>query len=141
MDALARRLLGAEADDILSYHRASGSHPVLMGTRLVVTARARYAEERLADAVAGGIGQYVILGAGLDSFAYRSPLAAGLDVHEVDEPDTSTWKRAALASAGIPVPASVRFVLADLGAAQLIDRLIDAGFDRAPRLPELARSH
>ena len=130
-DVLARRLLGTEADDLLSYHHTNGSHPVLMGTRLVVTARARYAEDRLADAVAGGIGQYVILGAGLDSFAYRSPLAAGLVVYEIDEPDTSSWKRTVLDAVGISVPAGVRFVPTDLGTVSLIDRLVEAGFDRA----------
>jgi hypothetical protein len=54
-DVLVRRLLGSEADALLSYHHTSGAHPLLMGTRLVVTTRARYAENRLADAVSGGI--------------------------------------------------------------------------------------
>jgi methyltransferase (TIGR00027 family) len=129
-DVLARRLLGSEAALPLSYHHASGSHPILMGTRLVVTARARYAEDRLAEAVARDIGQYIILGAGLDSFAYRSPLAARLVVYEVDEPDTSAWKRAVLDATGVAVPDCVRFVPADLATVPLIDRLVAAGFER-----------
>jgi methyltransferase (TIGR00027 family) len=129
-DVLARQLLGSEAGSLLSYHHASGSHPILMGTRLVVTARARYAEDRLADAVARGIGQYVILGAGLDSFAYRSPLAARLVVYEVDAPDTSSWKRAVLDAVGVVASDGVRFAPADLATVPLIDRLVEAGFER-----------
>ena len=129
-DALARRLLGGQADELLSYHHKSGSHPILMGTRLAVTARARYAEDRLADAVARGIGQYIVLGAGLDSFAYRSPLASRLTVYELDDPDTSAWKREVLGAAHVEVPARVRFVAADLRHAELIESLSEAGFER-----------
>jgi methyltransferase (TIGR00027 family) len=128
-DGLARRLLGNQADELLSYHHKSGSHPVLMGTRLAVTTRARYAEDRLADAIARGIKQYVILGAGLDTFAYRSTLAAGLAVYEVDEPDTSAWKREVLDAAGVAVTAGVRFVPADLVHVPLMEHLVEAGLD------------
>lgn len=71
-DTMARRLLGEQAEGLLSYHHKSGSHPVLLGTRLAVTTRARFAEDRLAAAASTGVSQYVILGAGLDSFAVRS---------------------------------------------------------------------
>ena len=127
-DTLARQLLGAQADELIAYHRTSGSHPVLMGTRLAVTTRARFAEDRLAEAADSGVRQYVILGAGLDSFGYRSA-SGGLTVFEVDEPSTSAWKRELLAGAGIAVPASVRLVPADLAEAQLHDALGEAGFD------------
>lgn len=128
-DTVARRLLGGQADELLSYHHKSGSHSVLMGTRLAAAARARYAEDRLREAAGSGVRQYIILGAGLDSFAYRSALATGLTVYEVDEPETSMWKREALDAAAVAVPAGVRFVPADLGIVPLIDRLVEAGLD------------
>jgi methyltransferase (TIGR00027 family) len=128
-DKLARRMLGNQADELLSYHHKSGSHPVLMGTRLAVTTRARYAEDRLAEAVARGIEQYVILGAGLDTFAYRSSWASGLVVYEVDEPDTSAWKREVLETAGVALSARVRLVPADLVHVPLIEQLVAAGLD------------
>src|ERR1700686_614296 len=128
-DTLARRMLGNQADELLSYHHKSGSHPVLMGTRLAVTTRARYAEDRLAKAIARGIEQYVILGAGLDTFAYRSTMASGVMVYEVDEPDTSAWKREVLETAGVALSAGVRLVPADLVRVPLIEQLVAAGLD------------
>ena len=128
-DTLARRMLGNQADELLSYHHKSGSHPVLMGTRLAVTTRARYAEDRLAKAIARGIEQYVILGAGLDTFAYRSSVASGVMVYEVDEPDTSAWKREVLETAGVALSAGVRLVPADLVRVPLIEQLVAAGLD------------
>jgi methyltransferase (TIGR00027 family) len=73
----------------------------------------------------------VLLGAGLDTFGYRSPLAQELDVFEVDYPATQAWKRGRLAAAGIPVPDRVRFVPVDFGADPLSDHLVEGGFDRA----------
>lgn len=126
-DTLARRLLGERAEELLAYHHRSGSHPVLVGTRLVVTARARYAEQHLAAALRRGITQYVVLGAGLDSYGSRS--ADEVTVYEVDEPDTSAWKREVLQEAGLPVPDSVRLVPADLAHASLVESLVATGFD------------
>lgn len=109
---------------MIPYHRASGSHPVLAGTRAVVATRSRFAEDRLALAVEGGIDQYVILGAGLDSFAYRSPLASRVRVFEVDAPATQLWKREKMA--GIHPIGELTFVSLDLRDAPLIDRLVAA---------------
>ena len=92
-DTLAQAMLGERAEELISYHRAHGTHPVLAGARAQVTCRSRYAEDRLADAIGRGIGQYVLLGAGLDSFAYRSPLARRVQVFEVDHPATQEYKR------------------------------------------------
>jgi methyltransferase (TIGR00027 family) len=103
-DRLASRLLGEQAGELIGYHRAHGSHLVLAAARAQVTCRSRYAEDRLTDAAERGITQYVILGAGLDSFAYRSPLAGRVRVFEVDHPATQQWKRSRLAAARIPVP-------------------------------------
>ena len=130
-DTLAARLLGEQADELLGYHRSRGGHPVLAGARAQVTYRSRYTEDRLAAAVRRGVDQYVILGAGLDSFAYRSPLAARVRVFEVDRPATQDWKRAQLSTQDIPVPAGVAYVPVDLAAGTLADRLAGAGFDRS----------
>src|SRR5215472_384695 len=129
-DTMARRLLGEQAEELLSYHHKSGSqHPVLLGTRLAVTTRARFAEDRLAAAVSSGVSQYVILGAGLDSFAVRSTLGPGLAIFEVDEPQTSAWKGDVLRAAGLAIPANLHLVAGDLGRDPLIDLLHDAGLD------------
>ena len=92
-DTLAEAMLGERAEEFIAYHRAHGTHPVLAGARTQVTCRSRYAEDSLARGIEGGIGQYVLLGAGLDSFAYRSPLAGQVRVFEVDHPATQEHKR------------------------------------------------
>ena len=128
-DPLAGRLLGDRAEELISYHTLHATHPVLSGARVQVTCRSRYTEEALARAVAAGVAQYVILGAGLDSFAYRGGLAARVRVFEVDHPASQQVKRAALATAGIHVPDNLTFVPADLAADSLAGCLAEAGFD------------
>jgi methyltransferase (TIGR00027 family) len=129
-DPVAAALLGDRAEELIGYHRLHGTHPVLVGARVQVTCRSRYAEDALARAVGGGVSQYVILGAGLDSFAYRGGLLAGrVRVFEVDHPASQEVKRAALAAAGIGVPDSVRYVPADLARDALGGCLDAAGFD------------
>ena len=63
-DTLAEAMLGERAEEFIAYHRAHGTHPVLAGARTQATCRSRYAEDRLARGIEGGIGQYVLLGAG-----------------------------------------------------------------------------
>jgi methyltransferase (TIGR00027 family) len=136
-DTLAAALLGDRAAELIGYHRLHGTHPVLAGARVQVTCRSHYAEQALAQARARSVRQYVILGAGLDSFGYRDsadkPGGHGgtLRVFEVDHPASQDGKRAALAAAGIAVPGSVTFVPADLAADPLERCLADAGFDAA----------
>ena len=129
-DTLAQAMLGERAEELISYHRAHGTHPVLAGARAQVTCRSRYAEDRLADAIGRGIGQYVLLGAGLDSFAYRSPLAGQVRVFEVDHPATQEYKRRVreVAEGGGRV-GGVRFVAVDFGRDSLGEALGRAGFD------------
>ena len=137
-DTLASALLGERADELLSYHTSHGTHPVLAGARAQVTCRSRYTEDALARAAGSGVTQYVVLGAGLDSFAYRSGGLAGgcqVRVFEVDHPATQDWKRRALAHARVTVPDGVTFVPADLAADELPGLLAAAGFDSsAPAL-------
>jgi O-methyltransferase involved in polyketide biosynthesis len=73
-DPLALALLDESADELLSAHRDSAAPRALASIRVAMTTRSRYTEARLAAAVDRGFDQYVLLGAGLDSFAYRSPL-------------------------------------------------------------------
>ncbi|MFD2420977.1 class I SAM-dependent methyltransferase [Amycolatopsis pigmentata] len=133
-DPLAAPLLGDKAGELLGYHLRSGAHPLLSAARVQVTTRSRYAEERLAEAVARGVGQYVILGAGLDTFAYRTDLP--VRVFEVDHPAGQEWKRQALQHSGTALPESVSFVGVDFSVAvteddpqALVKQLAEHGFD------------
>jgi methyltransferase (TIGR00027 family) len=129
-DTQAVAMLGERADELIGFHRAHGSHPVLSGARAQVTCRSRYTEDSLARAIASGVSQYVMLGAGLDSFAYRSPLASQVRVFEVDHPATQEWKRQVQTA-----PDGLTFVPVDFAADSLGDRLAQVRFDfTAPAL-------
>jgi methyltransferase (TIGR00027 family) len=130
-DPVAVALLGDRAEEMIGYHRLHGDHIVLAGTRAQVTTRSRYTERRLAELAGQGLTQYVILGAGLDTFAYRSPLAGKLRVFEVDHPVTQRWKRDLLTAAQLTPPDGLAFAGADLERDALADRLAAAGFDPA----------
>lgn len=100
--------------------------------RAFLAARSRLAEDELALAVRRGVSQYVILGAGLDTFAYRNPFPVGtLRVFEVDHPATQGWKRSLLAQAGIAEPPELRLTPLDFQDRTLAQGLDEAGFDRA----------
>jgi methyltransferase (TIGR00027 family) len=103
-------------------------HTVARDFRAFMAVRSRYVEDQLAAAVAQGITQYVVLGAGLETFAYRNPYP-GLRVFEVDFPATQAWKRSLLAETGISVPESVVYVPLDLEHHTLAEDLDAAGFD------------
>jgi len=123
-DPIAVRLIGQEhAKDL---ERAM--HPVGRDFRAFMAARSRYAEDRLAEAVARGLRQYVILGAGLDTFAYRNPFP-NLQVFEVDFPATQAWKRDILSEARIEIPKNLTFVPLDFEHESLASGLAEAGFD------------
>jgi methyltransferase (TIGR00027 family) len=130
-DPVAIRILGKESAWALQAdpHQFEAT-PLSPYLRAFVAARSRYAEDELALAVRGGVHQYVILGAGLDTFAYRNPHAQGvLHVFEVDHPTTQAWKRARLEEAGIPLPADVTFAPIDFERQTLAEGLRDAGYD------------
>lgn len=127
-DALAQRL--ADHASPPDYRPGEDEHPLLSRPlRAFMAARSRYAEDQLAEAVARCVGQYVILGAGLDTFAYRNPYPPSLRVFEVDHPATQGWKRGSLDRAGIVPPASLRFVAVDFEKQSLAEQLRLAGFD------------
>ena len=97
--------------------------------RAFVVARSRIAEDALSEAVARGVRQYVLLGAGLDTFAHRNPHAAlGLRVFEVDHPATQEWKRRLLSHARLPTPESLSYVPINFETEQLAQRLRANGF-------------
>ncbi|MFD9359546.1 class I SAM-dependent methyltransferase [Streptomyces sp. NPDC060031] len=132
VDPLAQTFLGQRAQELLGFHRSYGGHPVLAGARTTAVTRSRYTEDRLAELAREGVEQYVILGAGLDSFAYRSELADRVRVFEVDLPATQEWKRALLVATGTKVPSSAVFVPFDFeqeSAHSLAGHLVRAGFD------------
>jgi len=126
-DPLALRIIGAEAADALRTNPKE-HHAFARAFRAFMAARSRYAEDELARAFAQGVRQYVVLGAGLDTFAYRNP-HSGLQVFEVDHPATQAWKREQLQTAGISIPASLTFVPIDFERQTLADGLESAGFD------------
>jgi len=106
--------------------------PFSRALRAFLAVRSRYAEDQLACAVERGVRQYVVLGAGLDTFAYRNPFQSlGLHAFEVDHPATQEWKRARLRDAGIAIPNGMTFVAVDFERQSLDAQLERAGFRRA----------
>src|SRR5690349_7970490 len=131
-DPLAIRMLGREgARRLEAAPEAHEAHPVSKPLRAFLAARSRLAEERMLAAMAAGVRQCVILGAGLDTFAYRHGDAQGVRFFEVDFPATQAWKRARLAEADIAAPSSLTFVPLDFERDALPDALAAAGFDLA----------
>jgi methyltransferase (TIGR00027 family) len=101
--------------------------------RASIVARARFIEDLVVEQAGRGLSQYVILGAGLDSFAQRRPeIASRLKVFEVDQPGPQAWKRQRLIELGFGVPDWLRFVPVDFEAgASWQDGLVTAGFDNS----------
>lgn len=132
-DPLAARLLGVTAEELTEVATHATDHLGAVASdrprRLFFAARARFAEDTVAAAIAAGVRQVVILGAGLDTFAYRNPRADSR-VFEVDHPATQTWKRERLATAGIDRPETLTFVPVDFETQTLAAGLESAGFKR-----------
>jgi methyltransferase (TIGR00027 family) len=137
--AFCRRILADAAPDTRRRLEALGSDQAVLDRALRahatyggVVLRSRYAEDALEAAVGRGIGQYVLVGAGLDSFSVRQPtFARALEIFEVDHPASQALKQRRLAEAGVEVPANVRFVRADLARESLGAALAQAGFSSA----------
>lgn len=98
--------------------------------RASIVARARFIEDLMVEQSGQGIGQYVILGAGLDSFAQRRPeIASKLHIYEIDQPDTLAWKQQRLIELGYGVPAHLHFVPVDFETSSWWAELLKAGFE------------
>ena len=129
-DALALQIIGPEEASKLRAERSSQREPIAQSLRAFMSVRSRYAEDQLAAAVARGVRQYVVLGAGLDTFAYRNRHSeTGLRVFEADHPATQAWKRDLLSAAGIAIPSGMAFVPVDFERETLKETLLSAGFD------------
>jgi methyltransferase (TIGR00027 family) len=126
-DPLALRIFGAEGVSWLGHNMERYRNPRSRAMRAFLVMRSRFAEDELAAAVRAGVRQYVVLGAGLDTFAYRNP-HRNLRVFEVDHPSTQAWKRARLAAQAIDVPRSLRFAPVDFEKETLAAGLQRAGF-------------
>lgn len=128
-DPIALPLLGASAEAALRDDPFVLNDPMSRGLRAALVVRSRFVEDELARCVAAGVRQYVLLGAGLDTFSYRNPYNdEGLRVFEVDHPGTQRWKQQLLAEASIDVLASLTFVPVDFERDDLDDALRQAGF-------------
>jgi methyltransferase (TIGR00027 family) len=128
-DPLAVSIIGPEAaaelEQAKSLPERTGSHVL----RAFMAVRSRFAEDELARAVGQGVRQYVVLGAGLDTFAYRNPhTAAGLRVFELDHPATQAWKRERLQRAGIAIPPEAVLAPIDFERETIGQALDAAGF-------------
>ncbi len=101
--------------------------------RASIVARARFIEDLVEEEAAAGVSQYVILGAGLDTFAQRRPeLASRMAVFEIDQPGPQAWKRQRLIELGFGIPSFLRLVPVDFEAGDVWwERLAEAGFDSA----------
>jgi len=128
-DYLALGLAGPEGTALLDRLRAEMPRPFLLAFSRWVCVRARFPEDLVERAATRGIGQYVILGAGLDSFAYRrGDLLGRLRVFEVDHPATQEWKRQRLAELGAKSPPGLVFAPVDFERQTLRQGLEQAGF-------------
>ena len=129
-DPLALRLAGEEGAEIAARIRTELPPESLLAFTRWCCVRARFVDDIVVDELPNGVDQYVILGAGLDTFAYRSVgLSGALRVFEVDHPDTQRWKRHRLAELEIHPSTDVVYVPVDFERQTLRDGLEAARFD------------
>ena len=131
-DPLAVAILGETYAEELRRTPLRLDRPFSTALRALLVARSRYAEDKLKRGVESGVGQYVLLGAGLDTFAYRNPYP-GLRVFEVDHPATQQWKRELLQKNRIAMPEGLTYTPVDFESQAISAQLYEAGFDaKAP---------
>jgi len=127
-DPMALKIIGKETASRLALPVEQGGRASHPGMRAHMVMRSRFAEDTLAKSYATGTRQYVVLGAGLDTFAYRNPFA-DLRVFEVDHPATQAWKLERLRAGGIAIPANVTHVPVNFEHDSLEAKMREAGFD------------
>jgi len=130
-DPLALDILGPErAEALRADPKSTETSPISPYLRAFTAVRSRLAEDLLVRAVQEGVGQYVVLGAGLDTFALRNPHPPkALKVFEVDFPATQAWKWELMAQSGLAVPNNLTFVPLDFHEQTLAQGLAQAGHD------------
>lgn len=127
-DPVILSLLGPDIEPLVREHREALREPQSRALRSHIVLRSRFAEDALAAAVARGADRYILLGAGLDTFAYRQPeWANAIEIVEVDHPASQRDKREALARAGIPLPPNLRLADVDFEHETLAAGLTRAG--------------
>ncbi len=129
-DPVAVPILGATYAEELRRTPLRADRPFSIGLRAFLVARSRYAEDHLRHAVQSGVCQYVLLGAGLDTFAYRNPYAH-LHVFEVDHPATQAWKHELLQQNRIAIPDRATYTPVDFECQSLSLQLRNSGFDES----------
>ncbi|MCU1701562.1 MAG: methyltransferase [Mycobacterium sp.] len=126
-DRIGLQLAGVDAD---WRQRPDMNEYATPGVRASIVARARYIEDLVTEQADHGVRQYVLLGAGLDTFAQRRPeIASTITVFEVDQPGPQAWKRQRLVELGFGVPDSLRLVPVDFETTSWWDGLLANGFD------------
>jgi methyltransferase (TIGR00027 family) len=129
-DPIAVPILGDTYRKSIEDSAASINERTSLAMRAWLVARNRYAEDQLAEAVARGVQQYVLLGAGLDTFAHRNPYP-DLKIFEVDHPATQMWKRDLLASSQLPAPKNLYYVPVDFERQSIAGQLKESCLDFA----------
>ena len=125
-DPLALPILGPDADGAIALAR---ERPERRGLRLFIAMRSRFAEDCARRAIGDGVRQILVMGAGLDTFAYRLEPTGDLAVFELDHPATQADKRRRLAEARIAEPGHVAYVAHDFERGSMTAALEAAGFD------------
>ncbi len=130
-DPFAIELIGPEMREYVM----SGKQTRPSSSAAIVLGRARYTENLLEEAIRSGIDQYVILGAGMDTFALRRPdLMEKVRVYEIDHPETQAWKQDMLAHLDRELPATLEFIPADLEHETITDALGRSSFRKESRV-------
>jgi methyltransferase (TIGR00027 family) len=131
-DPIALKLLEPNIDTSLEEQRERLMAPLAKELRAHVVLRSRYTEDKLNEAVNRGISQYVILGAGFDTLAYRqTEQLKSLSIIEIDHPETQKLKRAKLESAGIEIPENVKLVSVDFEKESIEEIFNRSEFDKS----------
>lgn len=128
-DPVALTLLGPDAGSRIQANAEAYRSPLAQALRAHAILRSRFAEDRLAEAVGRGIAQYILLGAGLDTFAFRQPHWAAQSLHivEVDHPQTQLLKRQLMNAADLAEPANVSYLSVDFERESLHESLLRHG--------------
>jgi len=131
-DPVALTLLGPQAEDRIRDASEELMSPEVKALRAHIVLRSRYTEDRLQLSISRGISQYIILGAGFDTFALRQPTwASALSIIELDHPETQKTKQLRIQEAGILLPSNVTLVGVDFERESIADALRRAGVDHS----------
>ncbi|MFP5393589.1 MAG: class I SAM-dependent methyltransferase [Gammaproteobacteria bacterium] len=122
-DPFALPILGKALAQTVEQDPYQFNDPMSRGVRAAAVVRSRFAEDMLEASVKDGVGQYVVLGAGLDTYSLRHPSDSQVRVFEVDHPATQAWKKSILREQGLAVQEAVEFVAADFETVALASAL------------------